>query len=196
VTSLRFAVLAILLSFMTAGCTSSRSPDNVGATSPTQGKALDVTLRPGRLGTLQLGMKAESAINLGYIRKIEKDQCGTTYEFSEVARKRLPGERSSWAEFRFGDPDDLDWIVIQSPTPRTSEGAGVGTTLQQLESLYGQRLLRVGPPLSDPTAPGDLAIFEDGAALVFGTGETNSVTYVQIADGGSPESLERSSDGC
>jgi hypothetical protein len=193
---LRSAVLVVVLTIVSADCSGRPSPNSASDATATRGSALDVTLRPGRLGSLQLGMKAEVAISLGYVRRIDKDQCGTMYEFSDEATKLLSGDRSSWAEFRGDDPDDLDSIVVLSPNPRTPEGAGVGTTLQQLESIYGARLLRTGPPPSDPTAPGDLAIFENGAALVFGTGESNAVTYVEIVPGGSPESLERSAEGC
>ncbi|WP_132155213.1 hypothetical protein [Kribbella antiqua] len=85
----------------------------------------DLTMHPGRLGALRVGMTGLQAIKTGYVVKAPTDAiCGIRYELAPQVR-RLFGDDGRGTEFRDRhNPDDLDTIWIKSRRPRTPEGAG------------------------------------------------------------------------
>jgi hypothetical protein len=164
-------------------------------------RTLDLTLAPGRLGTLKIGMTGAEAVRTGYIRRASGEICGRMYDNS-AALERLVGEQSVYPDFRFRDnPNDLDAILIKGPQPKTADGIRIGTTLSRLRSAYGSRLVNIGPDqFLDPTnTEPDYALFDGQGALIFGIGEEGgekSISWIWITSGSDPQTIYRPFGEC
>ncbi|WP_112238862.1 hypothetical protein [Kribbella monticola] len=150
----------------------------------------DFTLRPGRLGPLRVGMSSRTAIATGYVHAVN-EVCDVHYELSPKVVAALGGSDPGGTEFRDGSREDLDGILIKSPRARIPEGIGVGTTLKKLRATYQQRLKEVPGPLTESNPAPNLAIFGDGAAIIFGSFDGVSVKYIELVAGTSPQNINQ-----
>ncbi|MGQ0631633.1 MAG: hypothetical protein ACT4P1_11355 [Sporichthyaceae bacterium] len=149
------------------------APWQVAAAAPAS--AVDalsqLTLAPGVLGPLRVGMSAEQAVGTGLVGRSflpEESSCGEIYQARD-----LPGVL---ADFRSDDPDDLDSLLIREPWVATDRGVRVGSSLSELRAAYGADLRTAANNYGE-------VFFVEGAAgrLVFGADNTDVVALIQVA---------------
>lgn len=118
---------------------------------------------PGRLGPLRVGTDAASLTALGLVVPSDDASCDTVW--------RATPELSATAtmlDFRAGGVDDLDQVsVFRGSTHAdswvTAEGAGIGTTLDDLRTTYAGRLHGGSWPVESGTLVGHTLFGADGA---------------------------------
>lgn len=162
-------------------------------------RTLDLTLRPGRLGSLRIGMSGAGAVKTGYIKRASGVICGSLFDNSN-ALTRLVGETSVYADFRFGkNPDDLDSILIKGPQPKNTRGDRRGCDVRPPPEHVWQPPYRHRPgPVHGPgNEVPDYAVFGPDGALIFATYVRNGpIEGIWVTSGASPADLFRPFGEC
>ena len=159
------------------------------------------TAAPGRIGPFRVGRSAQSLRDLGLVRRSTSEYCGMKWDTRNVPSR-------FWAEFREGDPDDVDgaWAPktdrIDRAYTRTAAGIGPGSYVSDLRAAYGSRLVKVDDVMVEGGPIDFFAIFGTGGALLFQVPDVQSpdpwdeVAGIEAAKGHDRSSLRVIVGGC
>lgn len=139
-------------------------------------------LAPGRVGQFYVGMPASEGIAMGIVEEAPPNEpCDVRYRATGV-----PPDVDMYTDFRSGDPERLDDILVKGTTPRTAEGVGVGTPIAQLSAAYGERLIEIEPAPEWVVEYASVVLGSEGA-MVFMSYDGVAVTSVSLAAGTTAE---------
>ncbi|MFT4187975.1 MAG: VWA domain-containing protein [Aeromicrobium sp.] len=160
---------------------------------------------PGYFGPLEVGMPMAEIADQGYAQKIPDDVCTGIWEgigvlspfvymLSDASQNPSSGNGGLHG-LRVFDAETFITGVPSEGLPRTVEGLGIGTTVDELQQIYGERL-HFGQWIGEGGEMLGYSLFGEKGALVFEVGTAmqpaTTVQAIQVVSGASFDDLEKS----
>ena len=172
------------------------SPDSPPV-SPSPDPEVDWYVAPGQLGPLIIGANGVELADAGFVVATSEDPCGSPYALPQRFYDESINDYGVYTEWRAGTSmDDLDGVLVKGRQFRTENGIGVGSTLGEIETLYGDELQGTTMDTLIDGMTQVHALFGESGALVFHFDEDSVVTSMQLLSGRPGQTLENMAVGC
>ena len=172
------------------------SPESSPPVSPSPNPEGDWLVAPGQLGPLVIGANGAELADAGFVVATPADPCDS-YTLPQRFYDESINDYGVYTTWRSGTSmDDLDGVLIKTKQFRTKNGVGVGSTLSEIEQLYGDELQGTTMETFIDGRTQVHALFGESGALVFEFDQDGVVTSMQLLSGRPGQILENTAVGC